>query len=166
MKRASRHLGFVVAVFGLFATGGFLIGSMATCSAELRDAPDAEAGTCEIGPFVFCEAGAPTEESCVGDPPASDEAGVANPALGYPSGCIANFLDPSPDIRGECRVEHSCTCVITTETVDPTPPIADGGSADGGENDGGEDAAAPAPADAAVPGPTTTKRARWQCTSR
>ncbi len=93
---------------------------VAACSTvELTGpAPERDAGhggPCPSLPTVLCDATAPTENGCIGEPDASDFRRLIPVDARYPLGCRINFPDPAALPRtGECTTKAQCQCVDPT----------------------------------------------------
>ena len=80
-----------------------LLSLMACATAQLKGPPpQRDAGpACGANPVIMCDAGAPGEGGCAGEPYLSSES-VTRPS--YPVGCRAYFSGP------DCSTESSCSC--------------------------------------------------------
>ena len=79
---------------------------------EVIAAPDAasEERYCEPLPIAFCEAGAPTGDTCIGDPTAKSFVVKTLPTdAGYRIGCVVNLLVHTAE--KDCRIGATCKCV-------------------------------------------------------
>lgn len=116
---------------GSLVVAAALAAGSACTTADLTESTEDASVECPKRPAIFCDAGAAV--GCVASPADPDPRVQAIPPGTYGEGCVVNFIDSYPDLRGECTLDSICRCA-------PVEVSAEAGVDDGSAPDGGADA--------------------------